>query len=389
MSTSGLSTQEGGRTVWPVSQRAGPATSLMSLAMCALMLLAWATVGGTQEDDARGEQDQQRRGIHVLMGSKAAVPHVERLIDLSAALGLNWLILEVSNNFAYQSHPEVAEPDSMDAEDAHRLAELAREKGIRLVPQYQCLGHQSWREHTGALLRAHPEFNEAPDLDPSARGFYCMSWCPNHPDLNPLIFDLFDELLDAFEADAFHVGMDEVFILGQCERCKGTPNAELFAKAVNDYHAHLVGRRGVEMLMWGDRLLDAEAMGYSRYDASSNDTWQAIDMIPKDIVMCDWHYGLKDDYPSVRYFRQKGFRVWPAGWNEENAVRRFIEVSRKDASEKMVGYLATTWISLEDVVTMLAAEQVKKRNRRAGDIATCVGLAAELMQEGDPESVAE
>jgi hypothetical protein len=277
----------------------------------------------------------------------------------------------------------------MDAEDAHRLAELAREKGVHLVPQYQCLGHQSWREDTGALLRAHPEFNEAPDLDPSARGFYCMSWCPNHPNLNPLIFDLFDELLEAFEADAFHVGMDEVFILGQCERCKGTPNAELFAKAVNDYHAHLVGRRGVEMLMWGDRLLDAEAMGYDRYDASRNDTWQAIDMIPKDIVMCDWHYGLKDDYPSVRYFQQKGFRVWPAGWNEEDAVRRFIEVSRKDASEKMVGYLATTWTSPEDIATMLAAEQVKKRNRRAADIATCVGLAAELMQEGDPESVAE
>jgi hypothetical protein len=389
MSTSGLPMQEGGRTVRPASRRAGRATSLVSLAVCALMLSAWVAVGGAQGADARPEQDQQRRGIHVLMGPKAEVPHVERLIDLSAVLGLNWLILEVNSNFAYQSHPEVAEPDSMDAEDAHRLAKLAREKGIRLVPQYQCLGHQSWREDTGALLRAHPEFNEAPDLDPSARGFYCMSWCPNHPDLNPLIFDLFDELLEAFEADAFHVGMDEVFILGQCERCKGTPNAELFAKAVNDYHAHLVGRRGVEMLMWGDRLLDAEAMGYGRYDASRNDTWQAIDMIPKDIVMCDWHYGLKDDYPSVRYFQQKGFRVWPAGWNEEDAVRRFVEVSRKDASEKMVGYLATTWISLEDVVTMLAAEQVKKRNRRAGDIATCVGLVAELTQEGDRESAAE
>jgi hypothetical protein len=359
----------------------GRATSLVSVLVCALTLLAWVTVGAAEGERSAADRPDERRGIHVMMGSKSAVPYAERLIEVAADLKLNWIVLEVGSNFAYQSHPEVAEPDAMDAEDAHRLAKLARDKGIHLVPEYQCLGHQSWREHVGALLRAHPEFNEAPDLDPSAPGFYCMSWCPNHPDINALIFDLFDELIEAFEAEAFHVGMDEVFVLGHCERCKGTPNAELFAKAVNDYHAHLVGGRGVEMQMWGDRLIEAEAMGYSDYDASMNDTWQAIDMIPKDIVICDWHYGMRENYPSVRYFQQKGFRVWPAGWNNEEAVRRLIEVSRKDATDKMVGYLATTWTSLEDVAIVLAAEQVKKRHKGVGRIAASVLTAAEALQE--------
>ncbi len=377
MGESGLSTRKGGWASRPV----GRATSLVSVLVCALMLLACMAAGAAEEGRSTGDRAGERRGIHVMMGSKSAVPYIERLIDVAAALGFNWIILEVNTRFAYQSHPEVAEPDSMDAGDARRLAKVAREKGIHLVPQYQCLGHQSWREHIGAVLRAHPEFNEAPDLDPTAPGFYCMSWCPNHPDINALVFDLFDELIDAFEADAFHVGMDEVFVLGHCERCKGTPNAELFAKAVNDYHAHLVGRRGVEMQMWGDRLLDAGAMGYSDYDASMNDTWQAIDMIPKDIVICDWHYGVRDDYPSVRYFQQKGFRVWPAGWNNEEAVRRLIEVSRKDATEKMVGYLATTWTSLEEVTIVLAAEQVKKGKKGVGRVAAAVLTAAEALQE--------
>ncbi len=349
--------------------------------MCALVPAVCATAGAAEQEGSPQVPPQTRTGIHVMMGAKSALPYVEQLIEVAADLKLNWIILEVNNRFAYQSHPEVAEPDSMDAEDARRLAKLAREKGIHLVPQYQCLGHQSWREDVGTLLRAHPEFNEAPDLDPNTPGFYCMSWCPNHPDINPLIFDLFDELIDAFEADAFHVGMDEVFVLGRCERCKGRPNAELFAKAVNDYHAHLVGRRGVEMQMWGDRLLDAALMGYSDYDASENDTWQAIDMIPKDIVVCDWHYGARRDYPSVRYFQRKGFRVWPAGWNRQEAVRRLIEVSREDATDKMLGYLATTWTSVEDIAIVLAAEQVKKRSRNAGRVAACVSLAAEIANE--------
>jgi hypothetical protein len=316
-----------------------------------------------------------------MMGSKSAVPYVARLIDVAAELKLNWIILEVNTRFAYKSHPEVAEPDSMDAEDARRLAKLARAKGIHIVPQYQCLGHQSWGEHIGALLRAHPEFNETPGFDLSTAGFYCLSWCPNDPGVNTLVFDLFDELIEAFEADAFHVGMDEVFVLGQCERCKGTPNAELFAKAVNDYHAHLVGRRGVEMQMWGDRLLDAKAMGYGEWEAAANDTWPAIDLIPKDIVICDWHYGVREDYPSVRYFQQQGFRVWPVGWNNPHAVRRLIEVSHKDATDKMLGYLATTWTSVEDITIFLAAEQVKKKNKDADKVSASVLAAAEMRQE--------
>ncbi|NIR02042.1 MAG: family 20 glycosylhydrolase, partial [Gemmatimonadales bacterium] len=163
-----------------------------------------------------------RIGIHVEARGEKAVAPIERLVgEIAPALGMNRVIAQIDNAYQYLSHPEVAEPEPMTAESARRLARIARENGIELVPMYNCLGHQSWGPNTGGLLRAHPEFNEAPDLDPTAEDFYCMSWCPNHPDVNPLVFDLFDELLDAFGPTAFHVGMDEVFIIGHCPRCKG------------------------------------------------------------------------------------------------------------------------------------------------------------------------
>ena len=324
----------------------------------------------------------ERRGIHVMMNGRSNLAALERLIgEIAPSLGLNWVIAEINGHFQYASHPEAAEADGITAAEAGRLAQLAQEKSINLVPMYNCLGHQSWKEKPAALLRAHPEFNEAPELDATAEDFYCMSWCPNHPEVNPLVFDLFDELLDAFQANAFHVGLDEVFVIGQCPRCKDTPNAELFAKAVNDYHQHLVGKRGVEMQIWGDRLLNAETMGYGLWESSENDTYQAIDSISTDIVMCDWHYEIMEEFPSIRFFQEKGFRVWPGGWNKEQSIRRFIEVALRDATPKMLGYMATTWTSLNDVVAGLAGEATDPKNERITGIVAGVRLGAKLAQQ--------
>ncbi|UCC69521.1 MAG: family 20 glycosylhydrolase [Armatimonadota bacterium] len=324
----------------------------------------------------------ERRGVHVMFNGQRNLAALERLIgEIMPSLGMNWIIVEVNGHYQYASHPEVSEPDGIGKKEARRLAKMARDNGVNLVPMYNCLGHQSWKDKPAALLRSHPEFNEAPDVDATAKEFYCMSWCPNHPEVNPIVLDLFDELLEGFEAKAFHVGMDEVFIIGHCPRCKGTANHELFAKAVNDYHGHLAGGRGVEMMMWGDRLLDAKTMGYGLWESSENDTHQAIDKIPADIVMCDWHYEIMEEFPSVRFFQEKGFRVWPGGWNKEKSIRRFIEVARRDATDKMLGYLATTWTDMNGVVAGLAGEPTDPENERIADVVKGVQLGAELAQD--------
>jgi hypothetical protein len=95
--------------------------------------------------------------------------------------------------------------------------------------------------------------------------------------------------------------------------------------------------------MWGDRLLDSDSTGYGKWEAAENQTHKAIDMIPKDIVICDWHYTLREVYPSVPLFLGKGFRVWPSGWNEVEATRALIDASQQYKTERMLGHLCTTW----------------------------------------------
>ena len=44
----------------------------------------------------------------------------------------------------------------MNKEQARELAETCRKYGIRLIPLFNCLGHQSARGGPSALLKKHP-----------------------------------------------------------------------------------------------------------------------------------------------------------------------------------------------------------------------------------------
>jgi hypothetical protein len=274
------------------------------------------------------------------------LPLLKRAIDEGMKpLGVNVLVLEINYGFAFQSHPELTEGKGMSRDEARDLAKFCRERGIRLIPQLNCLGHQSWASHTAPLLAKYHQFDETPEVPADNKGIYCRSWCPLHPEVNGVVFALIDELADAFQSDAFHVGMDEVFLIGsdKCPRCKGKSTTELFAKAVNDLHNHIVGQKKLTMLMWADRLLDDAKMHYGKWESSANGTAGAIDSIPKDIILCDWHYELRDHYPSVPYFQEKGFRVWPSSWNNPKAALAFLEDSRRVNKGLVIGHLGTTW----------------------------------------------
>lgn len=303
-----------------------------------------------------------------LMGSPERLESLKRLISEGLRpLGFNALVLEVGYGFRFQSHPEL-ETGGFNREQAQKLAQFCREQGMRLIPLMNCLGHQSWGARPGALLKKYPEFDETPGIPLDDNKIYCREWCPSHPDVNKIVFELMDELIDAFQADAFHVGMDEVFLIGDenCPRCRGRDKGELFAKVVNELHAHLVETRGVEMLMWSDRFLDSKATGYGRWEASDTGSHRAIELVPRDIILCDWHYeppatyqrmGQQQPFPSVRLFQEQGFRMLAAPWRNPDAATAFLQVAKQDATDKMLGVLFTGWsVSPDGLLAALQSE---------------------------------
>ena len=290
-------------------------------------------------------QSHPWRGVHILMTTQDKTEQLTEVVAKLAEVGINVIVAEINYGYEYQSHPELRAPNPSKKEQIGKLAAECKKHHIRLIPQFQCLGHQSWKEHTFPLLAKYPQFDETPGQYPNNKEIYCRSWCPLHPQVNQIVFGLMDELIDAFEADAFHVGMDEVFIIGDvnCPRCKGKDKAKLFAQAVNDYYEHLVKKHKLEMLMWGDRLIDAGKINYGKWEASANSTAAAIDLVPKDIIICDWHYESRESYESIPLFLEKGFRVWPASWRKVEATKALIKYSRGPNNPGMLGHLNTTW----------------------------------------------
>lgn len=319
------------------------------------MVLGAVSFGG---ESCAAEQKQFHDGkplwaLHVINNTTD-----ERLEELAkqlpelAELGINCLMLEVDYKFEYESHPELRQGRRQISKvGARKFAATCRELGIKLVIQFQCVGHQSWAKRTYPLLEKYPEFDLTPGAFPDNKDIYCRLWDPMNPQVNEIVFALMDELIDAFQVDAMHVGMDELFLLTSehAPSTRGLDPAKVFAKAVNDLHAHLVGKRGVTMLMWADRFIDAKKYTYGIWEASDKGTHPAIDLVPKDIIMCDWHYELRDEYASVKMFQDKGFRVLPSGWNKiEPTVALIRYAQQHQVDDLMIGHLFTTWSGVSD-----------------------------------------
>ncbi len=297
-----------------------------------------------------------------------------------APLGVNTLVLRVDWNYEYTTHPELRGDNPLTREDIKILVNTCRKLNINLIPQVNLLGHQSWANSTGKLLEVYPQFDETPWVQmpveykwPNDDGLYCKSYCPLHPDVHDVVLEVVGELVDVFEAKAFHAGMDEVFYIGdsKCPRCSGRDKSELFAGEVNLIRNYLADK-DCRLWIWGDRLIDGTmgGSGYGMWEASTNNTHRAIDMINKDVVICDWHYE-RADLTAVM-FALKGFTVLTCPWrNPEVALKQlentqmFISTANKATRERYAGILQTEWGSAKKFVADF--REIKKRGTSPDD----------------------
>lgn len=292
---------------------------------------------------------------------------------------VNTLILRVDYNYQYKSHPELRDSSALSERDVRKLVTACKRNGISIIPQINLLGHQSWAGSIGNLLKQYPEFDETPLVKmperyvwPNPDGLYCKSYCPLHPDVHRVVFEIVDEICDVFEAGAFHAGMDEVFYIGenQCPRCSGRDKAELFAGEVRTIRDHLA-LKGRKLWIWGDRLIEGKTTGIGEWEGSYNSTWRAVDMIPKDVVICDWHYERPDKTPV--YFAMKGFDVVACPWRiPEVAVSqvqdmvRFRNHSTPEMKERFKGVVQTVWSGTGQFLdTFYGRKQEENKNNPA------------------------
>lgn len=322
-----------------------------------LVLLFFASITWCAKAQDTIPTEYPARGFAIAVPSPANLDSFIVFINKELApRGINYLVLRVDYNYQYSSHPELVAPDALSHADVQKLVQACRAQSITIIPQINLLGHQSWEGQLSKLLAVYPQFDETPWVKmpekytwPNADSLYCKSYCPLHPGVHKVVFDLIDEICDAFGATAFHAGMDEVFYIGmgKCPRCHGKDRGKLFAGEVRRIHDHLAERQR-KLWIWGDRLIDGRTTGIGEWEGSYNGTWTAIDQVPKDVMICDWHYERPDK--TAVLFAARGFQVITCPWNmPEVAVaqvadmRRFRRESTPEIGARFYGIMQTVW----------------------------------------------
>ena len=242
------------------------------------------------------------------------------------------------------------------------------------MPQVNLFGHQSWASTLNPLLKKYPEFDETPWVQipenykwPNPDELYCKSYCPLHPGVHDIVFDLVDEIMEVCETRHFHAGMDEVFYIGmdKCTRCAGKDKSKLFADEVNKINDHINSNKG-RLWIWGDRMIDGESTKLGMWEGSKNDTYRSIDMINRNVIINDWHY--ESAPQTAALFAEKGYDVMMCPWRKADVAKKQVsdyKAFKKTATAKTGkhyrGFIQTVWTSANNFLQYMNGSKTEEK----------------------------
>ena len=283
------------------------------------------------------------RGIHLCLIDPMRVTQIERAIRLAALMKFNYVVLEPWGTYKSEKHPWRNWPNAaLDKATVRRLVAVGRDLGVTLIPQINLFGHASAARGVSlkhCVLDFHPEYE--PLFEPGG-----WNWCLSNPETQRVLRELVAEMHEDFgNPPFFHIGCDEAQP-PTCAECRKVPYGELVCKHITGI-AQFIKSRGAQAMMWHDMLIDKDDPRWNGFVAmGSKATATLADTLPRDVIVCDWQYSYGDmnetraDWPTIGYFKEKGFRVCGAPWRNFNAMKPMADYIARVGG---FGILETTW----------------------------------------------
>lgn len=277
---------------------------------------------------------------------KQTKEYVTKNIVRASNIGFNVLILQVKGTIKLKQSPKFATKWAYSIEDIKEILAVAKDRGMDVIPEVKLLTHQDL-----LMLQINKDLmlNET-------------TYDPNRPEVYEIIYPILIEIIEIFQPKYVHIGHDEVFGIQNYFKLQKKLRGKQILKA-EDYLADVLKiyeflkSRGVGTMMWADMLLDPHVFG-NDYDGASVNGYQGyaalIKSIPKDVILCDWHYsGKSSEFPTYTYLQKQGFTVWGAVWKDPKNINAFSAYVAKYA-QKGEGMIATTWwpFVIQDIKTI-------------------------------------
>jgi len=196
---------------------------------------------------------------------------IERFIAFIKDWGYNTLVLYLEGVVRTPSFPYRPAEASYDADDVKRIVAAAQAAGIDVVPGLSTLDHA---EH----FLSCPELAHLREPDIALGSGQMFS--PTNPETYKFLEAYMSDIAELFPGPNLHVGCDESWTLGggaqsQARLAAGETIDDLFIEHVRKVHA-IAARLGKRTWIWDDML---ENSGEEKYAE-----------LPRDMVMCYWHY---------------------------------------------------------------------------------------------------
>ena len=264
----------------------------------------------------------------VSRGPLPAMRYFKERIRGLAALKINGYSIYMEHVFKDAAHPIVAPPDGITPQQLRELRDYAARFHVAFVPQQQTLAHMH------GTLRWE-------QLAPLAETLHGWLLSPANPGTYAYLEPLLREVASSSGKVPFiNVDADEPLDLGRGQSLLAVTEqgaARVFATHVNRVAA-IVRKFGARPMIWD-------------YSIQKHPT--VLGMIPKDVVILDYHYGVEKSYAAyIKPIAAAGFdqMVSPgaANWNEifprvdvafEN-VERFVADGR---AAHVLGMFMTVW----------------------------------------------
>jgi hypothetical protein len=204
--------------------------------------------------------------------------------------GINTLIMEWEGSYPYSGEAVISNKYAYTRAEVKDFVKYCEGLNIDVIPLQQTFGHVEYilKNYKYAALREdEKDFSQV---------------CPSEPELNRELFTkLIKDMISLHNSPYVHIGGDETFLLGHCEKCKKKA-AEVGLSRLYFDHIKLicdiVSSLGKKPVVWADI-----ALKYPDY----------IHLLPKETVFVDWNYGWD---PNLFGNRDKllasGYEVWGA-----------------------------------------------------------------------------
>ena len=285
--------------------------------------------------------DMAFRAIHLCVFHKTSLDFLKKAISLCGIMKCSHVVLEFWGMYRFECCPSLSWKEAYTKDDIKPVIDLANSLGLEVIPMLNHLGHASQaRICSGKHSALDNDLSLAPYFEEDG-----WSWCTSNPETLSLLAQCRKELIELCgEGKYFHIGCDEAYTFGSCDKCSKRSRNELMLEHLTNITQELkkYGRRPI---MWADMLFN-KADFEKEYEIYGKDEYKIRPMLARDIIMADWQYNITHEFETSLDLKKDGFDVVTCPWNSRVNVSAAVDTAK---SNKLLGVLGTTWHTLSQM----------------------------------------